>query len=50
MTTKILWIVIVGAVVLELICKHIIYLIISDIQYLLMIFARHLHNEDGNCF
>ena len=35
---------------LKLICKHIIYLIISDIQYLLMIFARHLHNEDGNCF
>lgn len=37
-------------VLLQLICKHIIYLIISDIQYLLMIFARHLHNEDGNCF
>lgn len=38
------------AVFQQLICKHIIYLIISDIQYLLMIFARHLHNEDGNCF
>lgn len=37
-------------ITLQLICKHIIYLIISDIQYLLMIFARHLHNEDGNCF
>lgn len=38
------------AVFLQLICKHIIYLIISDIATVIIIFAQHLHNRSGCYF